>query len=388
MIIWPYVKSKRTPLLDERDERSIFVERLSIGGDGATVAVKDTIDIAGYRTRAGSRAREDIAPAARHADVVAALLNAGCRIVGKTNLHEFAYGVTGINDWTGTPFNARFPDRVPGGSSSGSAAAVAAGLVDFALGTDTGGSIRVPAACCGVAGLKPTFGRISRAGVLPAISSLDCVGPFARTIAGIERAMTMLDARFAAAPEPGDPLLGVVALEAERDVQDAFDRALAAGGVRSEPRRLAGMQAAFDAGLVIIGAETWAALGAYAASPEIGADVRERLSAAQHITRDDVARAERVRATFAAEVDAALAGVDALVLPTMPVATLTLDAGRDARAAIRVTAFVRPFNLSGHPALSLPLPAAGGYSAGLQLVGRRGADAELCAVARRIERAL
>ncbi len=256
MIIWRYVKSKRAPLLEERDERAIFVERLALGGDGPTVAVKDTIDIAGYPTRAGSRARDDVAAAERNADVVAALLAAGCRIVGKTNLHEFAYGVTGINDWTGTPLNARFPDRIPGGSSSGSAAAVGAGLVDFALGTDTGGSIRVPAACCGVAGLKPTFGRVSRAGVMPENTTLDCVG----TVCRQRRRRRARDGdrgpSFSALPAPEDPLLGVLAVEADPDVAAAFERALTASGARRVTRTLGGMQAAFDAGLIIIAAET------------------------------------------------------------------------------------------------------------------------------------
>ncbi len=115
--------------------------------------------------------------------------------------------------------------------------------------------------------------------------------------------------------------------------------------------------------------------------------MRARLLAAQHITPDDIASAERVRANFTAEVDALLERVDALILPTMPEPTLSLDAGRDARAALRVTQFVRPFNLSGHPAISVPLPARDGYSVGLQLVGRRGADADLCALAHAFETA-
>ncbi len=272
------MNGKRPPSLVERDERSIFVEQFSLGGDaggrGATVAVKDTIDIAGLPTRAGSRARADVPAAERHAAVVEALLAAGCRIVGKTNLHEFAYGVTGINDWTGTPLNARFPDRIPGGSSSGSAAAVGAGVVDFALGTDTGGSIRVPAACCGVVGMKPTFGRISRRGVMPAATSLDCVGPFAPNVAGIEAALAMLDPGFAVVAEPTDPVLGIVAVDAEGEVAEAVAFAVRATGLRGAPRALPGMQAAFEAGLIIIAAETWAALGEYAESPYLGADVR------------------------------------------------------------------------------------------------------------------
>src|SRR6202011_6200564 len=143
---------------------------MELGGDGPRVGVKDSIDIAGYPTRAGSAAFADAGGAQHHATVVQALLDGGCRIVGKTNMHELAYGVTGINRWSGTPVNPRAPGRVPGGSSSGSAVAVAGELVDFSLGTDTGGSIRIPAACCGVVGLKPSYGRISRSGVHPATS--------------------------------------------------------------------------------------------------------------------------------------------------------------------------------------------------------------------------
>jgi amidase len=367
---------------------AIFVEHLSLGGNGPTVAVKDTIDIAGFPTRAGSRTRADAPAAGRHADVVESLIAGGCRIVGKTNLHEFAYGVTGINEWTGTPINHRFPDRVPGGSSSGSAAAVAAELVDFALGTDTGGSIRVPAACCGVAGLKPTFGRLSRAGVFPATSSLDCVGPFARSVAGIERAMSILDPAFVAAGDVPRPRIGVVNVDADRLVSAAVDGALRAIGARYVPIDLTRLRAAFEAALAIIGAEMWASVGAYAAVPGIGSDVRDRLLAAQRISSNDVADAERVRRAFTAEVDAALERVDALALPTMPSPAPTLAAVRDGRSTLSVTALTRPFNLSGHPALSLPLAASDGFSAGLQLVGRRGSDAALCALARAIERDL
>src|ERR1700747_2012230 len=167
------------PARNLREDTAVFVERLALGGYGLRVGVKDSIDVAGFPTRMASACFADAPPAPQHAAVVRSLLNAGCRIVGKTNLHELAYGLTGINRWTGTPLNPRSPARVPGGSSSGSAVAVAAGLVDFALGNDTGGSIRLPAACCGVVGLKPSFGRVSRTGVHPEHSTLDCVGPLA-----------------------------------------------------------------------------------------------------------------------------------------------------------------------------------------------------------------
>ncbi len=377
------IAGTHAPLTAAQDA-AIFVERFAAVGDGLTVAIKDTLDVAGSRTRAGSRALDDAPPAERDAAVVAALRAAGARIVGKTNLHEFAYGVTGINDATGTPLNPRFPDRVPGGSSSGSAAAVAAGLLAIAIGTDTGGSIRIPAACCGIVGLKPTYGRVSRVGVMPPISSLDCVGPFARSVATIERAMAMMDPTFVAEEAPPSFALGVVAVEADDEIANALAEALAASGVAHAPIAL-DFAGAFDAGLTIISAENAAALGAFADSPLVGADIRARLQKALTVTAADVDAAERVRARVAANVDAALASCDALVLPTLPIPTLTLEEGRDAAAAIRTTAFVRPFNLTGHPAISIPLRARDGYAPGMQLVGRRGGDAALCAIARAME---
>lgn len=166
-----------------------FISRFTLGEGELTFAVKDSLDIAGFPTRAGSPVLQDAPPAVRHAAVVEALLDNGCQLRGKTTLHELAFGVTGINPHSGTPRNTHYPQLIPGGSSSGSAAVVAAGEVDFAVGTDTGGSVRMPAACCGVAGLKPSFGRLSRAGVMPTESSLDCVGMFARDIATLRQAL-------------------------------------------------------------------------------------------------------------------------------------------------------------------------------------------------------
>ena len=183
-------------------------------------------------------------------------------------------------------------------------------------------------------------------------------------------------------------MLGIVATDNDPAVAAAYARALSAIGSQRVAVTLDGMHAAFDAGLALIGTETYAAVGAYAQSPFIGADIRDRLAAAKAIPSAAVAGAERVRASFTAEVDAALARVDVLVMPTMPVPTLTLEQGRDPRAAIRVSAFVRPFNLSGHPALTIPLPAAAGFSTGLQIVGRRGGDADMLAIARTIEHAI
>jgi amidase len=361
---------------------AILVEALSIGGAGPTVVVKDTIDIAGRPTRAGSRAFADAPPARRHAAVVQALLDGGARIVGKANLHELAFGVTGVNPWTGTPTNPNYPGLIPGGSSSGSAAAVAAGLADIGIGTDTGGSVRIPAACCGVFGLKPSFGRISRAGVLPAESSLDCVGALARDMATLERAMALIDASFRSVDSPAEATLGLVEVEADRDAGDAVAAALARTDVEVRIVRLPSFAKAYEAGITVIAAENWAAFGELAQSDRLGADVRRRLLAGREVTDEQLCEAEATRRRFAQEVDAALEGLDALALPTLPCPPPGLAA--DPLHAVRLTALVRPFNLSGHPALSIPLETPSGAPVGLQLVGRRGADEQLCAVARRL----
>lgn len=362
----------------------IFVQTLELGAHGLSIGVKDSIDIAGYPTRAGSPALANALPATSHADVVRALLDAGCRIVGKTNMHELAYGVTGINRWTGTPVNPRFPDRIPGGSSSGSAAAVAANLVDVGIGTDTGGSIRIPAACCGVHGLKPSFGRISRRGVHPVISSLDCVGPMTRNMATLENVMSLLDASFHPEPSPNHARLGVLGVTAESAVADVIRATLERTGFSLVPASLPSFKRAFDAALAVIGAETWAAFGSLTVCDAMGADVRARLLASKNVSLEKLAAAEEVRLDFRAEVDAVLEQVDALALPTMPDFAPTLNAALDAGAAISMTALVRPFNLSGHPAVTIPIMAPAGLPVGLQLVGKRGRDAALCALARKI----
>jgi amidase len=359
----------------------IFVERMDLGGSGPRVGVKDSIDIAGFPTRLGCACLADSPPAREHATVVGALLQAGCRIVGKTNLHELAYGVTGINGWSGTPVNPRAPGRVPGGSSSGSAVAVAAELADFTLGTDTGGSIRIPAACCGVCGLKPSFGRVSRAGVHPARSTLDCVGPLAREVSMLERAMTMIDPSFKPQPMPTRCTLGWLEVDANPAVKSAARAALEGADISLEPVTLPSFAAAFSAGLAIIAAEIWAAFGHLARCEKLGADVRTRLIAASAISSAEVAVAETVRRRLQEEIDEALTHVDALALPTLPDLPLTLAAATDARVALRSTSCVRPFNVSGHPAITLPIMAQG-LPAGVQLVGRPGGDEALCALAR------
>jgi amidase len=273
---------------------------------------------------------------------------------------------------------------VPGGSSSGSAVAVAAGLVDFALGTDTGGSIRIPAACCGVYGLKPTYGRVSRDGVHPATSSLDCVGPFARDLRQLEAAMALIDPTYTSLPTPASVHVGVPAVDAAPSIAQAVERALTESGAQQQPLQLTSFGAAFSAGLAIIAFENWATYGHLIDSPSLGADIRTRLLAARDVSRDAYAAAEVVRTTFRAEVDAALEHVDVIALPTLRDFPLRLTDTKDAKSVLQTTALVRQFNLSGHPALTVPLDPGAPLPVSLQLVGRHGGDAALCAVARHL----
>lgn len=360
---------------------SAFVCRCGLGpAGGVPVAVKDTIDVAGLPTRAGSAALEDAAPAAAHAEAVRLLLEAGARIVGKTTLHELAFGVTGINDHAGTAPNPLFPGLIPGGSSSGSASAVAGGEARVALGTDTGGSVRIPAACCGVWGLKPSYGLVSRRGVTPPVSSLDCVGPFARNLEDIEWAMAALAPGFT--PERVETarigwLPGLATPGMEAMARAALDRP----GVRVTEITLPSWNAAFAAGIAIINAENWAGLGPLLRTGRVGEAVAARLRAAGAASPGAVAAAEAVRAAFTAEIDAALAAVDVIALPTLSAPIPTVEAGRADQTAVAATKNVRGFNLSGHPALAMPIGARGSQPVSLQLVGPRGRDALVCAVA-------
>ena len=361
---------------------STFISEFLLGGSGKRVAIKDSIDIAGHPTRSGSRAFADAPAATKNAEVVDAIIDAGWQIVGKTNLHELAFGVTGINDWTGTPINPQAPDRVPGGSSSGSASAVAAGLADIAIGTDTGGSVRVPAACCGVAGLKPTYGRVSRIGAHPLESSLDCVGPFARSMDDLIAAMQVICPGFNVQGLPGDGIkVGFLDVACDAHLQASLGAAADRAGWRRSHLQLSEFEAAFTAGLTVINFENWAAFGHLTGKGLIGADVESRLLAASRTTGEELARAEAVRSRFTRQVDAALEDFAVLLLPTLPTLPPTLGEARaGSKAVAGMTPLVRPFNLSGHPALTVPVELdGGGLKVGLQIVGRKGQDELVCA---------
>ncbi|UGB01317.1 amidase [Leclercia sp. G3L] len=353
-------------------ESNGYVARFTLGEGDLSFAVKDTLDIAGFPTRAGCPALASNPAAEQHAEVVATLLGQGCVLTGKTTLHELAFGVTGVNPWGGTPINPRFPDLIPGGSSSGSAAVVAAGGVDFALGTDTGGSVRMPAACCGILGLKPTYGRLSRAGVMPAHSSLDCVGIFARSSSVLRQVLTRL-ALPVDAPVTTLPAMGFIPT-ATSDIDALLLNFLAQWDLRPQQVDLPLLGDAHRAGLTLISRENWQAFNPLLSDDRVSADVATRIRAGASIDVNALNGAEDIRRAFTAQVDARLANTPLLALATLPELPPTLDEAKDPLSVVNLTRLVRPFNLSGHPALTLPAGTLGGRPVALQLIAAKGQE--------------
>lgn len=370
---------------------STWISREATPGPGLRVAVKDLIDVAGLPTTAGSRAiAERATPAAADAPCLAGLRAAIARgqacLAGKTNLHELAYGISGINAYFGTPVNPLDPLRVPGGSSSGSAVAVASGEADVAYGSDTGGSIRIPAACCGVAGLKTTWGRIPLTGVWPLAPSMDTIGPMARDVAGLIAGMKLLEPGFSAG-EPAPRVVGRVVIGADPIIDHAVDAALAATGWDVVQVSLEGLDRATVAAMTVLDAEAWASDGGYAdAAPDkIGRDVLARLREASTITPAAVGAARqdavRWRATLASLWDR----VDLLALPTLLGFPPTLDKSRE---MVRIRGLTSPVNLAGLPALALPVPTGGPLPASVQLIGPAGGEESLLAAGATLEQAV
>lgn len=357
-------------------------------GPGTRVAVKDLVDVRGFPTTAGcaavaERASAAEADAACLAGVRAAVAEGRASIAGKANLHELALGITGVNPWFGTPVNPRDPRRVPGGSSSGSAVAVAGGEADVAIGTDTGGSVRIPAACCAVAGLKTTWGRISTAGVRPLAPSFDTVGPLARDVDGLLAGMALLEPGFAEDARWVPSTVGRLALAAAPAVDAAVDEALTAAGVRVVEIPVPGWEAATRAGLCLLGAEAWVSNGHLVATGKVGDDVVARLRAGARTTRRELGAASAIADRWRAALAAVFARVEVVALPTLlDVPPLLEDA--DALLAMRATV---PVNLAGLPAVSLPVPAEP-LPASLQLVGPARSEERLIAFARRVEAAV
>ncbi|WP_436793188.1 amidase [Actinospongicola halichondriae] len=356
-------------------------------GDGPTVAVKDLIDMEGLPTTCASRpVTERAVPATVDAECVANVRTNGGRIVGKTNLHELAFGGTGVNPYTGTPTNPLDPTRIPGGSSSGSAVAVATGEADIALGTDTGGSIRTPSACCGTVGLKTTKGRVSLAGIHPLAPSLDVVGPMATTVDGVVRGMALLEAGFTPADDPA-PVLGRFRVPgADPDIEAALDRALATAEMTVEPSELPGWMDAYDAATVV----------AFVEALEVNADlvrdhadqldpaVRDRFERSKTFTPEQMTQARVVAEQWRAEVDRALDRTPVVALVGMVGAPPPLSDPLSVDTRLANVSL----NLSGHPAIVVPVPWRSDLPASLQLFGRHGSEELLVRTASVIEAAV
>jgi amidase len=364
-----------------------FIERLATSGRGVTLAVKDLIDMAGMVTTAGSRA---VAETASAAEVDAACL-AGARaanvvIVGRTNLHEFALGATGINPWYGTPTNPLDRDRVPGGSSSGSAVAVASEEASIALGTDTGGSIRVPSACCGIAGLKTTWGRVPLSGVWPVAKSLDTVGPMARDVRGLVQGMQMLEPAFELAEPPGFRI-GRLRTKAGSHDDAAVDRLLRASELSTDDVPMPTWAEAREANRVIVTAEAWEEHGSFVMAHRdgIGLDIQKRLSIVDNFSPADLAQARGTQSIWRAELAAILDRFDYLVIPTLGIYP-PLIAEVDAEVTAAMLANTAPINLAGLPAVALPIPGDTHLPASLQVIGRAGSEENLLTMALYLER--
>ena len=363
---------------------------------GLSFGVKDLFDVAGYPTSGGSPIVLAMSGTkTRTAPTVQRLLDAGARFVGKTVTDELAFSMNGQNAHFGAPLNGAAPERISGGSSSGSASAVSAGLCDFALGTDTGGSVRAPASHCGLYGLRPTHGRVSLAGALDLAPSLDTCGWFARDVATFARVADVLlgddDPAVGAAPEllwPGDlweqvaPAARPVAESAAQRVQQVLGAARPVGVVLESFDRM------YWAFRRIQGREAWATDGPLIErhAPPLGPGVAERFAWSRQVSDAEVADATAFRAAFRAHLAGLLGTRGVLLMPTMPdIAPLRTEpesALEDYRnRAIRLLCAA---GLAGVPQLSLPLAGREGAPLGLSLLGPPGSDRLLVKLAQRV----
>jgi aspartyl-tRNA(Asn)/glutamyl-tRNA(Gln) amidotransferase subunit A len=373
--------------------------------DGVIVTVKDLFDVAGEPTRAGSKVLADAPPARSDAPVVRRLRAAGAVIVAKTNMTEFAFSGIGLNPHYGTPGNPADRDRVPGGSSSGAAVAVADGMGMIGIGTDTGGSTRIPAALCGIVGLKPSRQRVPTEGAFPLSYTFDSIGPLARTVTDCAAADTIMAGED---PRPLEPLsaaglrLGVLQGLPLRDldsiVETRFAAALAAlskGGVR-----LVDHASALIDDMVAVNAKGGFVMPeAYAIHREMLASRRQdfdplvaaRIERGRELSAADYVAMSRQRARLVRQMDEQVADLDGLVLPTTPIVAPRMAEVSTPETfhtknvlVLRNTSIINFFDLC---AISLPVPGPG-LPVGLMLVARNGADRRLLRMAAAIEHAL
>jgi amidase len=374
-------------------------ELAPLGGgalDGLTFAVKDLYDLAGVVTSYGNPdwARTH-GPAAATAPVVMALLEAGGHCVGKTKTVELAYGLTGENVWHGTPVNPSAPDRFPGGSSCGSAAAVAEGLVDFAMGSDTGGSVRIPASYCGTYGIRPTWGAISLAGCCPLGPSFDTPGWFAGRASVLRLVGEVLLPEDSPGPDKPMPLIKAQSVWGNADpavaraLSPALEVAEALWGrcvnLQSAPEMLAETYENFRCAQA---QEAWATLGGWIerTSPQFGPGVKERFAAAKAMDPAKSAAGRAYRRMFSARMRSLLAGGGVMIYPTSPMPAPLLTTTLAEQDVVRertmgVTAFA---GLAGLVEVTLPCARVEGAPVGLSLVAAPGRDRALLRMAERL----
>jgi aspartyl-tRNA(Asn)/glutamyl-tRNA(Gln) amidotransferase subunit A len=353
--------------IDEHADLNAFISISAEDGAGPVVAVKDLVDVAGMVTTAGGIILPS-EPAERDAPVVERVRRAGCVIVGKTNLHEFAFGVTSANPHYGAVRNPYDPGRVAGGSSGGSAVAVATGMCDWAIGSDTGGSIRIPGSLCGVVGFKPELGSIDTTGVIPLAWSLDTLGPLAPDVASTARAFTIMSGEPVALEDVERPRLAVPrgwVTDLDKPTARAW-RLVSAGFPEidfGERKRL------FDAGLTIllVEAATYHRRWIAECPEKYGSDLLGHLRRGLSVPGVDYVEAMRDRAQLTEQALRMMEGVDALVLPATAIVAPPIETSNEAREPL--TRFTRPFNTTGQPVVVLPAPV-GGLPVGIQVVGK------------------
>lgn len=375
--------------------------------DGLTFAAKDLIDLAGQKTGCGNpRWQETHPPASAHAICVEQLLEAGARCIGKTITDELAYSLIGENYFYGTPLNAAAPDRVPGGSSCGSASAVACGLADFALGTDTGGSVRVPAANCGIWGIRPTHGVVSVAGVNPLSPGFDTVGVLARTVAVfVKAASVLLSAPVPENPKPdtihlikeafevADPQVAAAVLDCFESIKNIFGNCFRETSIREIDieNSVQDLSNWYEIYRVIQRAEAWNSLGAWieSAKPEMGSMIRESIQLASELDRKLVPPLLEQREKYFRKISSFLGKNDLLCIPTAAsVAPLKGTIERRDQAVngyyFRTLSLTSIAGVARSPQVSMPLADLNGIPVGVSLIGRHHEDAFLLGVAKRI----
>jgi len=358
--------------IEERKDLHAFISISAEHGVGTVVAVKDLVDVAGMVTTAGGVILPN-EPAQHDAPVIQSIRKEGCVIVGKTNLHEFAYGVTSVNPHYGAVRNPYDPSRVAGGSSGGSAAAVAAGMCDWAVGSDTGGSIRVPASLCGVVGFKPAFGTIDTSGVIPLSWSLDTLGPMAGDVEAVAKAFQMMSGEAVSMEQLGKPRIAVPAGWIA-GLDEPTERAWRLVSQGLPEIDFVDRDLLFSTGLTIllVEAATYHRRWANDFPDKYGSDVLGHIRRGLGILAVDFEEAIRERPKLQEAAMRAMGGVDALLLPATAIVAPPVDSGNEVREPL--SRFTRPFNTTGQPVVTLPAPTRG-LPVGMQVVARTNAEA-------------